>query len=201
MNWLYSLPRALLVTLIIVIGVAFIILRSPPKTLCDLQEEVYRKNNINFLFKDQRNKVLKQTTYQQNEEECRENNSPGGCYSLFHGIHRLIQSFRVVTPQCHKSIAQIREVRSALMNIYSLFLEITWAEGKNRSETASSLSWLSFNDVADYCKLKNQIVYFYGQSELNQLEKNIHRKIGSDVAFEDFARFSILSENCNAYPQ
>lgn len=201
MNWLYSLPKALIAVLVIVVGVAFIVLRSPPKTLCDLQEEVYRQNNINFLFKDSRNKVLKKTAYQKNEEECRESNSPGGCYSLFHSIHRLLQSFRAAAPQCHKQISQIKEVRSALTNTYSLFLEISWAEGKNRVETSSPLSWLSSNDAADYCKLKSQIVYFYGSSGLDQLEKKVHQQIGSDASFEDFARFSILSENCSLHPR
>ena len=200
MNWLYSLPKPLLVTLLIFIGVGVIIFRSPPRSLCDVQITTYKQNQINFLFMNPNNKIQKQTFFQKNLEDCRTNNSPGSCYSLFYSVDRLIQSFRLVHPKCHPMISQMKEVQSALMGIYSLFLEISW-DGGPEDDLSSSLSWLSGNDVSTYCKLRDQIIYFYNQTGLNQLEKSIYQKIAFESSYEKFRKFSILSENCGFYPR
>ena len=200
MNWLYSLPKPLLVTLIIVIGVAVIIFRSPPKSLCDVQKSSYKQSQMNFLFVNPDDKIKKKTFFQKNLKNCRANNSPGGCYSLFYSVNRLVKSFRLVHPKCHSSISQMKEVKAALTGIYSLFLEISWGSGP-KNELSSSLSWLSGNDVSTYCKLRDQIIYFYGQVGLNQLEKSVYQRIADQSSYEKFQKFSILSENCGFYPR
>ena len=200
MNWLYSLPKPLLVTLLIVVGVAVIIFRSPPRSLCDVQKSSYKQSQMNFLFVNPNDKIKKKTFFQKNFKDCRVNNSPGGCYSLFYSVDRLIKSFRLVHSKCHPSISQMAEVRSALMGIYSLFLEISWGSGPEDA-LSSSLSWLSGNDVSTYCKLRDQIIYFYGQTGLNQLKKSVYQRIADQSSYEKFQKFSILSENCGFYPR
>jgi len=200
---IYSLPKKLLVPLLLAAGVAVVILQNPPKGVCDVQKENYIANNEMFLFpkNNSSSKKKEQSFYQTTFlEECRQNNSPGGCYSLFSSVHRLIRSFNNVDSKCHKQIAQIKEVRETLFQLYSLFIEISWAEGPEH-ELSNPLAWLSVNDVATFCKVQNQIYYFYGDAGLSQLEQKIFQNIASNHSPEEIRKFSILSENCSQYPR
>ena len=47
---IYSLPKKLLVVLLLSAGVAFVILQNPPQGICDVQKENYIANNVLFLF-------------------------------------------------------------------------------------------------------------------------------------------------------
>ncbi len=200
---IYSLPKKLLVTLLLAAGVAFVILQNPPKGICDVQKENYIANNVVFLFpksKSSSSNKKENSFYETALEECRQNNSPGGCYSLFSSVHRLIRSFNNVDSKCHKQVAQIKEVRTALFSLYSLFVEISWAEGP-QNELSNPLAWLSVNDVATFCQVKNQIYYFYEESELSQLEQKIFIDIAAEHSEQEIRKFSILSENCSQYPR
>ena len=200
---IYSLPKKFLVPLLLVAGVAFVVLQNPPKGVCDVQKENYIANNTVFLFpkkKGSSSNKKEQSFYQTALDECRQNNSLGGCYSLFSSVHRLIQSFSNVDSKCHPQIAQIKEVREALFLLYSLFIEISWAEGPEH-ELSNPLAWLSVNDVATFCKVKNQIYYFYGELGMSQLEKKIFQDIAPNHPEEEILKFSVLSENCSQYPR
>lgn len=199
---IYSLPKKFLVPLLLVAGVAFVVLQSPPKGICDVQQENYMANNVLFLFpkSDSSSSKKKKSVYQTTLEECRGNNSPGGCYSLFSSVHRLIRSFNNVDSKCHKQIAQIKEVREALFFLYSLFIEISWAGGPQH-ELSNPLAWLSVNDVATFCQVKNQIDYFYSEAELSQLEQKVFQDIAPNHSEEEIHKFSVLSENCSQYPR
>ena len=198
---IYSLPKKFLVPLLLAGGIAFVILQNPPKGICDVQLEAYRENNKVFLFPQSKGSSGKKkiSVYQTSLEECRQNNSPGGCYSLFSSVHRLIQSFNSVDSKCHTQIAQIKEVRTALFSLYSLFIEISWSGGPQH-ELSNPLAWLSANDVSVFCKIKNQIYYFYGEPGLSQLEQKTFQSIAPDHSEEEIRKFSVLSENCSQYP-
>jgi len=198
---IYSLPKKLLVPLLLAAGVAFVVLQNPPKGVCDVQTENYRADNELFLFLKKGSSSGKQESFYQTAlKECRQNNSPGGCYSLFSSVHRLIQSFQNVDSKCHAQIAQIKEAREALFLLYSLFVEISWAEGPEH-ELSNPLAWLSINDVATFCKVQNQIYYFYGETEVAQLEQKTFQDIAPNHPPEEIRKFSILSENCSQYPR
>ncbi|MDE0151069.1 MAG: hypothetical protein OXK80_01045 [Bdellovibrionales bacterium] len=199
---IYSLPKKFLVPLLLAGGVAFVVLQSPPKGVCDVQKENYITNNEIFLFpkKSSSSGKKEKSFYQTALEECRQNNSPGGCYSLFSSVHRLIQSFQNVDSKCHLQVAQIKEVRESLFLLYSLFIEISWAEGPE-NELSNPLAWLSVNDVATFCKVQNQIYYFYGEKGVTQLEQKAFQDIAPNHSPEEIRKFSILSENCSYYPR
>ena len=200
MSFIYSIPRGLLVVLLILGGIAFIVFESPPRNICDIQADSYKEQNINFLFKNKKNPLFKHTSYVKSVLDCKKSNSPGGCYALFQNFIQLLDTFRTVNLECQKRISSIPEVRQALFSLYSLFLEISWAGGP-QSGISTPLAWLSMNDVSIYCKLTNRIVYFYGQNTLDQMEQMMYKKLSGNRPLEDFQKFSILSENCGLYPQ
>ena len=198
-NLLDILPKKVLVSLLILGGIAFIILQNPPKTLCDIQKEVFTSNQLGFLFKDPTDKIKTKTTFKENLEDCIKNNNPGGCYSLFYNIPRVIQSFRSVESSCYSQIAEIKEVKQSFFKTYSLFLEISWGSGPS-DEFSNPLSWLSSNDVSTFCRLKRHIILLYGVKALEQFEHQTFQRIAPDKSSQEHRRFSILSENCLSYP-
>ena len=201
---IYALPKKLLVFILITAGVAIVVLKDPPLTVCGVQVENYKSDNINFLFPDPKKKTNSKskldTFYKKALTECRENNSPGGCYSLFSSVDRLMKSFRQIDSKCYPQVSQLKEVKDVLFQIHSLFIEISWAEGP-KDELSSPLSWLSLNDVSTFCKVKDKILYFYGRDTLKSLEEKVMNQIGSDYTREKVIRFSILSENCHLHPR
>lgn len=195
----FPFPKQLMVILGLVLGVIFIILQNPPKTLCDVQKKVFLKKNQEFLFKNPKNKVRTQTIFNKNLEDCIKSNAPGGCYSLFGNITQLIQLFRAVDEQCHPQIAKLKEVKQALSRSYALFLEISWGEGPE-NELSNPLAWLSSNDISTFCRLQTHITHLYGISTLEQLEIKTFTRIAPNQPSDIHRRFSILSENCFKYP-
>ena len=194
MKGLYSLPRSVLAGLIICAGIAFLILTSPPKDLCDHQIDVYKQDNVNFIFPDKIRKVKVKTFYEKEIEQCYQTNSPGGCYALLHSIDRLILSFKRVQIECHQNLAQLKEVKQAFTDIYTLFVEISWEDGSR-----NPLGWLSESDVFTYCKLRNQMRYLYGNEYLDKLNKTTHKDKVENVSLDQFKQRSILSSPCALY--
>ena len=196
---IYGLPRKLFVIIAILGGVLFIVFQNPPKTLCDTQKEVFIKEHQDFLFKNPKNKVRTETILKENIKECKKSNTPGGCYSLFYRIPKIIQSFRALKPECRAAAAALKEVKEGLLEIYALFLEISWGEGPS-GELSNPLSWLSSNDVSLFCALKNQITSLFGPRVLDEWNRKTFEKLAPDHSQTQHRRFSILSENCFRHP-
>ena len=199
MNLINTLPRNFLIALILIGGVVFIVLQDPPQTICDVQKKVFIENHQDFLFKNPENKIRTKTVFTENVEDCRKSNSPGGCYSLFYNIPRILQSFRAIEEKCHTRIAQISELKQALSISYSLFLEISWGEGP-ANELSNPLAWLSSNDISNFCHLQSNMLRLYGEPFVQQLRTETFKEIAPGHPVEKHRRFSILSEDCFKYP-
>ncbi len=194
---LYSIPKFLLVAILLVSGVFLVVLYKPPQSICDLQLKVYKDDNQAFLFKKgSGKKSLSQ--FKISIEDCKNNNTPGGCYSLFSNIYKLIKSFRSVDSKCHTRLTQLREVQEAMFETYKLFVAISWGEGP-QDELSNPLAWLSLNDVSTFCQIQNKINYYYGKETLSLLDNQVFKGLESAKNINVLRKFSILSENCSKY--
>lgn len=180
------------------IGVTFLILSDPPKTICDVQEEVYRDTNKSFLFKDSDDTLNRTSLVKKHLKECTNSNTPGGCYSLFQDTRRLIQSFQVINSDCYTSISAIKEVKESLEEIYALFIAIS-LELDFTDESSKPLRWLTLNDVNLFCRVERNIISLYGSERVDYLEQKTYRRMDLSIPFDRFRKFSILSENCQKY--
>ena len=186
---LYNLPKSILVTLLLVAGVALVVLYNPPQSVCNLQLEVYKEKYNSFLFK-------KGSFFDISLEDCKKNNTPGGCYALFFNIHKLIQSFRTVDSKCHADLTQEQKIKKALLDTYKLFVAISWGEGP-QDDLSNPLAWLSRNDVRTFCQIQSQIRHYYGDRMLSQLDQQTLNSLESANNINVLRKFSILSESCS----
>lgn len=199
MDFLNKLPKPLIFSSVITLGIIFLIINNPPSSICSVQIDHYKKKNVGFIFKDSQDKVRTQTILSEKIQECVRTNTPGGCYSLFSKLRQFVKSFNIINTDCHHEISEIKQVRKYLVDIYSLFIIISWGKGE-KNEFSNSLNWLSINDVSLFCRVKNKINYFYGSTYLTRLEGQLLQELDPGKSLEEFQKLTILSENCSFYP-
>ena len=89
-RWLAQIPKFWLIVGSLTIGILFIVLSDPPKSVCDAQLDLFRKNQKDFLYLDPKNEVIKTTGFQREFERCQSTNTPGGCYELFEKTRKFL---------------------------------------------------------------------------------------------------------------
>ena len=186
---LYNLPKPILVTVLLVVGVLLVVLYNPPQSVCHLQLQAYKDKYNSFLFK-------KDSSFNVSVEDCKKNNTPGGCYTLFSHVHKLIQSFRTVDSRCHADLTRTPEIKKSLFDAYKLFVAISWGEGPTDS-LSNPLAWLSRNDVRTFCQVQNQVSHYYGESMITQLDRQVLDGLESAKDINVLKKFSVLSESCS----
>ena len=201
MNSLYKLPRAFLVTLLIGIGIAYVILNDPPHTFCKTQVEHFQFVQKGIIFKDPQDKIHKKTLMSRLIETCRKTVSPGGCYEYFSYLRRLLRDFRLVSTDCLKEVSLIEEVKQHLLIGTKLMVLIAWREEALTGQV-DKFNWLNRTDMSLFCTLKKQITLFYGNPTWLSFEDSVLKQLplSQKVSLQYLKKFSILSEPCSIYP-
>ena len=207
---IYKLPRWFLAFVLIGSGIAFIVLNERPHRFCDTQ--------INHFLS------VQQTNFPRLMTDCRETNSPGGCYKLFSQLNSLLKNFYLVAPRCLKRLSQTSltaksrfkaanltkeekkefskkiSVKQVLLQNIELMVFLAWRE-EALSGKISKFNWIGPADMTLFCSLKRAVISFYGRDGLRAFENNILKRLPSEqkVPPAILRRRSILSENCALY--
>ena len=207
---LYKLPRWFLATVLIGLGITFIVLNDRPHEFCDVQINEFQSNQqINF------KKMIK---------NCQETNSPGGCYALFSQLNRLLKDFYLVSPRCFDRLSQTQltkkprfkmanltkpekkelkeksSVKEVLFQSMELMVFLAWRE-EALTGKISKFNWLGPADMILFCSIKEAIISFYGRDSLRNFENKLLEKLPTTQKEipHIIRRNSILSENCALY--
>lgn len=200
-NWLATLSKNTLAFCAIAGGIAFIILSSPPHTVCDSQLERVKESEKGFLYKDPKSKFQVTTKYQRLRDQCKGSNNPGGCYEFFQSVKALLTDLENVSGECNPRVGAIGEVRTALFESAELLVRLAWGE-KPPAAYHAKFRWLDTADVALFCKLKSRMSLMYG----NSAWENLREKLMGDLpGVKDMTRTQVwemvlFSENCSRYP-
>ena len=200
-KWLLSLPKNILVALVLSGAVFFIVIQDPPRTICRTQLETFKARQTGLLYKDPEIKIKKKPLLVALLKNCKQNNSPGSCYGLFAKIKGLINDFNIISKECYKSFASLGAVKKALFDMYELLIRIAWGDAPPQ-EPHKKLNWLSDLDVSLFCLLKKNIKSFYGSEELLKLEKRAFKKLPGveKISEEQVRELALVSEECSQYP-
>lgn len=180
----------------------FIILSSPPHSVCDSQIDVIKESQKHFLYKDPpKSKVVVTTRYQFQRDRCKSTNSPGGCYELFQGIRTLLQDLATVTSECGSSIGGVKEIKTALWETSELLVRLAWGE-KPPSAYHAKFGWLDNADLTLFCKLKARATQMYGESAWNSFREKMMSDLPGtkDLTRNQVWEVVLFSENCARYP-
>ena len=199
-QWLLSLPKKVLVVLVLTTAIVFIVAQDPPHTLCRTQIENFKLRQKGKIYKNPNIKTRKKPLMEIVIMKCRESNSPGNCYELFSKTKDFIRDFKTVSLSCRDSLSSLSKVRSTLFEIYRLMIQLAWGDGSSKDHYDKT-NWLSSADVSLFCAVKENIVTFYGSATLLNLERKVFKKLpGTKKMSENRIReLALVSQDCAIY--
>ncbi|MBX3021469.1 MAG: hypothetical protein KF799_07290 [Bdellovibrionales bacterium] len=200
-RWLAQFSKNTIAFVAIVGGILFIVLTSPPHSVCDSQIEVIKEAQKAFLYTDPKSKLVKTTKYQTLRDRCKATNNPGGCYELFQNMKVLLQDLSAVPSECGSAVGGVTEVNRALWETAELLVRLAWGE-KPPASYHQKFGWLDAADINLFCKLKARITYLYGEPAWNSFREKMMAELpgARDLNRNQVWEMILFSENCARYP-
>ena len=198
-NFIAKFPKGLVAFVAISIGIVFIILNDPPKTLCDAEIEVFKNEHRSFLAPNPRStKGLSQ--YDIQKETCKRANGPGGCYELFTQIRKLIHSIEGAPQECRTEIANIPLVKKTLWQSARLFVHMAWGP-KPPSNSYEKVGWFDYSDINLFCRLQDKMKALYGARTWHGLQEEMFVQLPKVKTLQRERAWSLmlLSVKCSQY--
>ncbi|MEZ4873645.1 MAG: hypothetical protein R2827_15670 [Bdellovibrionales bacterium] len=197
-----SLSKSTTAFLVIVLGILFIVISDPPKSVCDSQIAQFKKTQAGFMFPETERVVgkIKETRLKKQSDFCKVRNSPGACFELFTSLKVLVKELGFLDSRCQPDIAGLSQVRDAIFENIELMTLLAWGETPPVNYHAK-LNWLTGADMKLYCDLKRVAVDFYGESRWQSFrEKMIAAVPGTEgMSREEIWNVILLSTKCDAY--
>lgn len=169
---LANLSKTWLVVIALVGGTFLIILFDPPRTVCDTQAGIFKKQVGSLIFIQGKNFKGKQSKVEQQLEKCKFTNSLGGCYELFSSYRNLITELSTIPNECLSQVGNLKQVKNTLWDSVELMARLAWGEKPPVSYTQRQ-GWFSQADMALFCRLQNYIVKIYGKQKWNEFREKI----------------------------
>jgi hypothetical protein len=199
-NLLRSLPKGVLAVLAILLGSVLILFNDPPRTVCDVQLELFKTSEQNFLFDSEKNNVSRPADIKEFLQTCRNSNTPGGCNELFSGLKRLTEDLHDIPSSCAETAGQVAEIKKWVWEGLRIFVQIGWGE-KPPGSYVEKMSWLNSADMAVFCNLKMRVIEMYGQDKFAEFQEALMRELpqADKLTREQVWELSILSSRCEAF--
>ncbi|MBY0384740.1 hypothetical protein K2X05_06235 [bacterium] len=205
-----SIPKIIIGPMVVILVILYFVYDDPPKTVCDLQFEVFKQENENYLYGYSKKGVKYSPEYQQELAHCQQQNSPGACFAWKEGIKRTIHSSRNIPNECNaekmsglrklKQFAGGPDAMSAFkqwmtISLYT-FSQISWNE--STVVRKGLYAWLDEEDMLLYCRLKNEYIRLYGLAAYTQVQNSLHAQLIKlkKLPAKDAWERTILSYRC-----
>jgi len=155
-----SLPARVVAIGAIILGFLFFLINDPPKTVCDVQLEIFQKEQEKFLYPSKSG--ARKPEIDKDFEVCRLGAGPGGCFELFRKLKKLAVDLENIPRQCAGAASGRGEIQKGVWGSLRLMVMLAWGE-KPPLTYVQRHGWLDTSDVALFCKLKAQAVEFFGR--------------------------------------
>ncbi|MCB0392089.1 MAG: hypothetical protein KDD58_12410 [Bdellovibrionales bacterium] len=198
-HFIAKFPKGLVAFVFITLGIVFIILNDPPKTICDAEIELFKNEHRSFLAPNAKStQGLSQFDLQ--KENCKRANGPGGCYELFTQIKKLLISIDGASMECRKEIAQIPLVSKALWQTARLFVHMAWG-AKPPTNSYEKVGWFDYSDINLFCRMQDRLKELYGARAWHGLQEEMFTQLPEvkTMQRERAWNLMLLSVRCNQY--
>lgn len=195
---LASLPARVLAIGAIIIGFLFFLLNDPPRTVCDVQMEIFKKEQEKFLYPSESG--VRKPEIDKDFERCRQGAGPGGCFELFRKLKKLAVDLENLPGECVSDAASHGEIQKGVWGSLKLMVLLAWGETPPLSYVRRN-GWLDTSDVALFCKLKTQAVEIFGREAWIQFRDQATSGLpGADRLPKDqIWQRSLVSATCENY--
>jgi hypothetical protein len=205
-----SIPKFVVGPLVVILVIVYLVYDDPPKTVCDLQIEIFQKENEKYIYGHTKKNVRFSPQYQKELSLCQQQNSPGACFDWMQGIQRTVHSSRNIPDECSaEKMSFLRKLKQytgasdilspfkqwLTVSLYT-FSQISWNEGVVVRQ--GLYGWLDNEDILRYCQVKNEYIRLFGKEAYTQLQNSLHAqliKLKKKPAKEVWER-TILSYRC-----
>ncbi len=205
-----SIPKVIIGPIVVALVILYFVYDDPPKTVCDLQFEIFQKENLNYLYGHTKRAVKHSPKYQKELTLCQEQNSPGACFDWMEGIKKTLLSSRNIPSECSaERMSSLRKLKQwtggadpmapfkqwMTISMYT-FSQISWNEGPNVRR--GIYGWLDQEDLIIYCRLKSEYIRLYGQEAYVQLQNSLHAQLIKlkKLPAKDAWERTVLSYSC-----
>lgn len=199
-DFINSIPKMWLGPIAVVLGIIYFVVQENPITICEIQYDIFKKENEKYLFGVKRKNVTIPPKVTEDVNKCMVANSPGGCYDWTEGLKLSLHSLRNLPDQCgHKlngSTLGGSTVKTLLEKSVWLYSQISWNEAI--IARAGLYNWLDTDDVANFCRLRNQYTRLLGNEKWVILQASLLKSLSTEKKMEEKSAWTrtILSHKC-----
>jgi hypothetical protein len=199
-QFLASLPKPVLAIGAIVIGFFLIRIYDPPRTVCDVQMELFREAQKSFLYKESKSPLAKPSRVNELYDLCLSEAGPGSCFELFEGLKKFTADLRNMPDECATRAGREAEVKTSLTNAMNLMVRMAWGD---RMPAAHSLKngWFDASELVLFCNMKKSWIRLYGNDAYSTWREDLIGALpqADKLAREQVWQRSLLSTPCDAY--
>jgi hypothetical protein len=170
-----SIPKFLLGPIAVIIGIFYFVQQDPPKTICDIQFEIFKKETEKYIFGYKEKKISISPGIKRDIESCEGTNSPGGCYDLFEGLKKILKPSRSIPSECRDRIGELDPFKKWLDRSLFDFSQISW---NNSTVVRMGLfNWFEQDDIILFCRLKAEYIRLIGPEEYKTQETKLLKQL------------------------
>jgi hypothetical protein len=195
---LVSVPRAILVFLGLIAGVALIVLSDPPKTVCGSQLEVFRTLQTPFMYPDPKQPLI-QIGLKKSVRSCKQGNGPGACLDFYEGLNKFLRDLDTFSSQCTEEISKVEDIKSVLSSGLDLTTKLAWGD-RGPASQSDKLNWMDTSHVDWFCRAKKKWIELYGEEDWAEYREKLMSELPNHQALgrnETWKR-SLVSLNCQS---
>ncbi len=195
---LSQIPKEILAIVILVGGLIVFMLFDPPKTQCDVQIDLFKKSQGDFVFAQETKSGSRPADFEKFLSRCQEANGPGGCYELFQHLKQFNHDFNAVPEQCQAKVASITEVSKIFNQSLAVLIQLAWGYQPPLT-TNMKQGWLDQSETYLYCLVKADLVRLYGDETWKQIVDNNIKNLPGAEAIKDsqtLLQLSLASFTC-----
>jgi hypothetical protein len=181
-QFIQTMPRSVLVIGAIVLGVALIMLFSPPHTICDTQTDQVKESLIGITKPFKVNKQTMPPKIKLALENCFHGSTPGACYDYFQILRTLARFVMSGTSECRPEVYSIKDVREALQEGVTNMALLAWGDKPPAPGAFGRFGPLQDSELALFCYLKNAIIAGSNEEAFHSIRKKVFEKFpGEEV--------------------
>lgn len=195
---LSQIPKEVLAIVILVGGLLFFMILDPPKTQCDVQIELFKKSQADFVFSQDTKNGSRKADFEMYLSRCQEANGPGGCYELFQHLKQFNHDLNAVPEQCQSSVGSISEVSKIFNKSLSLFIQLAWGMQPPLSANLKQ-GWLDQSEIYLFCLVKGDLIRLYGDETWKQITERALKNLPESKNITDkqmLFQLTLASQSC-----
>lgn len=193
-----SIPKSILVTIILIIGILMIVIGDPPRNACDAQLDLFFKAQLGKVS-SMRGKVG--SLLVRTAKYCGDTKTYGGCAEFHNTVRGVLRELHNVTPECTLKVITNEKIRMILKESMILMVKSAWGE-KIPEPGPNVYGWMTMSEFALFCGMKRLVYEHMDDDAWETWVRSIIAKLpqAHELSFNQSFERSLFSLRCESIP-